>query len=212
LFIFSKLNNYGVTYKCNYISLTGWLILIQYFILIKLFLPSLLTAMFSATSNRVNAQSEQLWMYQRYQIVLEYEKRLVFPAPFTFIIYIFKIIQWMVIKLFRLCSKCSKCCRHFCIKKHKSTRDKCGTALDGSGSKPLDESMNSLLSSNKQNTNMYNYWKNLAQTYSQESEKDVKEKAKQKQVETNLNKVREDLTTQKKSLQRLNDRVVGLEK
>lgn len=46
----------------------------------------------------------------------------------------------------------------------------------------------------------------------QNAEKDANEKNKQKQIETNLNKVREDLSTQKKSLQRLNDRVISLEK
>ena len=204
-----KLNKYGATAKCNYMSLTGWLILIQYFILIKLFLPSLLTAMFSATSSRVSAQSEQLWMYQRYQIVLEYEKRLVFPAPFTFIIYIFKTLQWIFSRVFNLFSKCKVCCKFRC-KKHNLNSQKPNSNDTGTLLKQSIDSINQI--NNKQNMSTYNYWKNIAQTYSQDSEKDAKEKAKQKQMETNLNKVREDLTTQKKSLQRLNDRVVGLEK
>ena len=59
---------------------------------------------------------------------------------------------------------------------------------------------------------MFNYWSSIAQKYSDDCEKETKEKSSQKQIETNMNKVREDLGTQKKSLQRLNDRVISLEK
>ncbi|CAF0859038.1 unnamed protein product [Brachionus calyciflorus] len=194
-----KLESYGVSYKCNYISLMAWFILIQYFLLIKLFLPTLLTAMFSATGSRVNEKSEQLWMFQRYEIVLDYEKRLIFPPPFTVILYAFMILKSLVIKLKNFICQCKVCCRCFCLKHKKSNEQ----------SDKL-KSLNDM--SNFRSTNTFNYWRNIAQQYSQNSEKEANEKSKQKQIETNLNKVREDLSTQKKSLQRLNDRVISLEK
>ena len=64
--------------------------------LIKLFLPTLLTAMFSTTGSKVSEKSEQLWMYQRYEIVLEYEKRLIFAPPFTVLLYVFYSLRYVL--------------------------------------------------------------------------------------------------------------------
>ncbi len=61
-------------------------------------------------------------------------------------------------------------------------------------------------------SSVYNYWRNIAQMYAKDSEKEEREKEKQKFLEISLNKVREDLNSQKKSMQRLNDRVISLEK
>jgi len=192
----SALADKGVAYNCNYLSVLAWLILIQYFLLVKLFLPSLLTAMFSATGQRVNSQSEQLWMYQRYEIVVDYETRLTFPPPFTFISYIAMFFKWLSVKMVNLWTRmwhaCYKCSRPRGAKSTKSDKLKLVDA------KPLK--------------NMHNYWRNMAQNFSKESEKKEKDKSKEKTIETNLNKVREDLVIQKKSMQRLNDRIVLIEK
>ena len=58
---------------------------------------------------------------------------------------------------------------------------------------------------------MFNYWRNIAQKYSYELEKEQIEKKKHKKVDNTLNKVQSDLGTQKKSMQRLNARVINLE-
>jgi hypothetical protein len=43
--------------------------------------------MFSATGQRISlsAKSEELWMFSRYEIVLDYEIRSTFPHPFIFL-------------------------------------------------------------------------------------------------------------------------------
>ena len=43
---------------------------------------------FSVTGARVQSQSEQIWMYNRYEIVMEYAKRPRLPPPFVVISYI----------------------------------------------------------------------------------------------------------------------------
>ena len=43
---------------------------------------------FSLTGARVQSQSEQIWMYNRYEIVMEYAKRPRLPPPFVVISYI----------------------------------------------------------------------------------------------------------------------------
>ena len=45
---------------------------------------------FSLTGARVQSQSEQIWMYNRYEIVMEYAKRPRLPPPFVVISYIGK--------------------------------------------------------------------------------------------------------------------------
>lgn len=81
---------------CAYPSLVGWGILIQYLLLVKLFLTTLLTAMFSHTKARVDAESDQIWMYQRYEIVIDYEHRLRLPPPLTIISYIIMLTKWFM--------------------------------------------------------------------------------------------------------------------
>jgi len=44
--------------------------------------------MFGLTGARVQSQSEQIWMYNRYEIVMEYAKRPRLPPPFVVISYI----------------------------------------------------------------------------------------------------------------------------
>jgi len=48
--------------------------------------------MFGLTGARVQSQSEQIWMYNRYEIVMEYAKRPRLPPPFVVISYISMLI------------------------------------------------------------------------------------------------------------------------
>jgi hypothetical protein len=172
-------------------------------------------------------------MFQRYEIVLDYEKRLIFPPPFTLISYTYMIIRWFIRQIGRLFTKCLVCCRYCCMRHRQPSGDiktsnlvslatslqnintlkeSTGAAMAPNLAQEKKDFEKKGMSSFKMSTNTFNYWRNMAQKYSLEAEKEVKEKAKQKAFETNLNKVREDLGTQKKSLQRLNDRVISLEK
>lgn len=200
-----KLEDYGVSYKCNHISVLAWVILIQYFLLVKLFLPTLLTALFSATGTLISEKSLQLWMYQRYEIILDYEKRLVFPPPFTVIVYAFMIIRWIVAKVGSFFARCRTCCRRCCARHAKSGQDQTDNMLKRHTSDPAG--LNSY-----QTVNTYSYWSYIAKNYASGVEQSNADKSRQKQVDTNLNRLREDLSTQKKSLQRLNDRVISMEK
>ena len=56
----SRWQKEGVSFICPYPSAIGWVILIQYLLLVKLFLTTLLTAMFSHTKAKVDAESDQI--------------------------------------------------------------------------------------------------------------------------------------------------------
>jgi hypothetical protein len=195
----AKLREYGVSPKCNHVSLMAWIIIVQYFLLIKIFLPTLLFAMFGASSATVSSKSEQLWMYQRYEIVLDYEKRSMFPPPFNIILHTLTALKYVIQIIIRVCCTCKFCCSRFCFEHNKNSND-------------LSKTANKNEQNDSQNTNNFTYWRSIAQRYSEESQKAAKEKAKEEKIDMNLNKVREDLKGQKKSLQRLNDRVITLEK
>jgi len=113
-------DDFGIDFECNYISTVAWIILIQNFLLVKLFLNSLLTAMFSATGQRISAKAEQLWMFQRYEIVLDYEIRSTFPPPFTFLSYGYNLIT----KIWNLIKFCWEICWKMCFKKNWGNESK----------------------------------------------------------------------------------------
>lgn len=186
--------------------------------MVKLFLPTLLTALFSATGTLVNEKSEQLWMFQRYEIVLDYEKRLVFPPPFSILVYIYMSIKWLIKRLFRACRSCGRilCCRYHKSDPKLKSRTPSHDAIDSAPDKqPPDSSSHHqphLHLSQQANANTCSYWTYVAQRYVTSVEQATTEKARTKQIETNLNRLREELGTQKKSVQRLNDRVITMEK
>ena len=57
--------------------------------------------------------------------------------------------------------------------------------------------------------NIQYFWKNLAQKH--ESEKEDRKKQKQIFLESSLNRIREDLTSQKKSIEFLKQRMMSIE-
>ena len=197
----NTLQKYGVSYKCNYTSLSAWLRLLQYFLLIQLFLPILLYALFATTGAKISAKSEQLWHYQRYEIVMDYEHRLIFPPPFTIVLYVFMLLKWLALRVCHLFRRCKVCCRIFCLK-HKFSALK-------NANEDLSANDDELC---RQNIVTHNYWRNIAVGYSNRLAEETKQNEREKKFETNFNKVREDLGSQKKSLQRLNDRVITLER
>ena len=64
----------------------GWIILIQYLLLVKLFLTTLLTAMFSHTKAKVDAESDQIvnFFYNYHYIRLNRGVNLNFLLNFFF--------------------------------------------------------------------------------------------------------------------------------
>lgn len=169
--------------------------------------------MFSTTGNRVNEKSEQLWMFQRYEIVLDYEKRLIFPPPFTIFSYLYMLLHFLYSCVINLFQKCQKCFCYFCLKhvKQNDASMQESSKLNSSLHR-IEKGSGSPSQNTNTDSNVHSYWRAMAQKYCQDAEKETKEKAKQKLNETNMNKVREDLSSQKKAMQRLNDRVISLEK
>lgn len=88
----------------------------------------------SLTGARVQSQSEQIWMYNRYEIVMEYAKRPRLPPPFVVISYIGKNsngrreMDHLIASLSRQDMAISSCSRQ-CVLKLKDYSDRKNSAI-----------------------------------------------------------------------------------
>ncbi|XP_070203392.1 transient receptor potential cation channel subfamily M member 3-like [Littorina saxatilis] len=56
---------------------------------------NLLIARFNATFIKNNAYSREIWMFQRYQLIIEYEMRPIFPPPLIIIIHLYLALKYI---------------------------------------------------------------------------------------------------------------------
>lgn len=165
--------------------------------------------MFANSILKVEQEAEQLWQFQRFEIVVEYEKRLPFGPPFTVFFYFFLMIRNFWNRLIKFSDQCKVCCQCFCLK-HKKTIIETGRPKEN-----VIDNQKSIFVQNGAGQfgrpGVFNYWRNLAQKYSHNLEKSDTEKWKLKKIDMTMIKLRMDMNTQKKSMMRLNDRVIGLE-
>ncbi|KAI6225690.1 hypothetical protein M3Y95_00723700 [Aphelenchoides besseyi] len=72
----------------------GWIppILMTMFLLVSnILLINMLIAIFNNIFNVTNAMSQQVWMFQRYEQVLEYDDTPIVPPPFTPLVHLFRL-------------------------------------------------------------------------------------------------------------------------
>lgn len=68
---------------------------IQYFILLKLILMTLLYALFAATASKLQTETDNIWKFQRYILVVDFAHRLPLPAPLSIFCYIYLLFKWL---------------------------------------------------------------------------------------------------------------------
>uniref|UniRef100_A0A1I7RLF9 LSDAT_euk domain-containing protein n=1 Tax=Bursaphelenchus xylophilus TaxID=6326 RepID=A0A1I7RLF9_BURXY len=80
----------------------GWIppVLMTIFLLVaNILLINMLIAIFNNIFNVTNAMSQQVWMFQRYQQVLEYESTPIIPPPFTPFVHIWLLCKYVKRKI-----------------------------------------------------------------------------------------------------------------
>lgn len=77
-----------------------------YFVFLKLILMTLLYALFAATASKLQTETDNIWKFQRYTLVVDFANRMPLPAPLSVFCYIYFIIKWFF--------RCLTCyyCRH----------------------------------------------------------------------------------------------------
>lgn len=178
--------------KCPYSSLFGYLITIQYLLICKLVLVTLLFAMFALTITKVDNEASEIWKFQRYALIIDFEERLNLPPPFIIISYICILLK----KIYNKMKGCKRNCCTFCCCSKKA--------------KP-DEEMSHRVKKNRRSED-YNYWKKCSIEYLRTQEFEEKKErlaALHNEIIVNL---QEDMRLQKKNLKRMSDRIVELER
>nr|CDJ89801.1 CRE-CED-11 protein [Haemonchus contortus] len=73
---------YGNT-SCPSQSTAGYLVVLEYFVLLKLILWPILFAFFAKTAKSVDDEADKIWKYQMYSLVTEFSLRPPLPPPLT---------------------------------------------------------------------------------------------------------------------------------
>lgn len=73
-----------------------------YLLVANILLINLLIAVFNNIFNEVNAVAHQVWMFQRFTVVMEYEQKPILPPPFIIFSHIFLLIKYFKRKMGRL--------------------------------------------------------------------------------------------------------------
>ncbi|CAF4724464.1 unnamed protein product [Rotaria sp. Silwood1] len=232
---------YGIpTSKCNQPSWIAWFLLIQYFFLAKRFLTSLLTAMFGLTGARVQSQSEQIWMYNRYEIVMEYAKRPRLPPPFVVISYIVMLItscsRRCIIKAKEYSDKKSSAASRLRTQSSRTETDNHDDNISSFKDSPheiiQDRSLvgrclsckpckavtdNETMKNNMENRDTEDseanlYWKYKAKEYYAKTQEADKVQEKLDNLSNCVTNIQKDIDVQRKSLRQINDRVGSLDR
>lgn len=67
-----------------------------YLLVANILLINLLIAVFNNIFIEVNAIAHQVWMFQRFTVVMEYEQKPVLPPPFIAISHVFLLLRYLL--------------------------------------------------------------------------------------------------------------------
>lgn len=136
----------------------------QFLISLKLILLTLLYALFASTASRLQSDTDNIWKFQRYTLVIDFYNRGPLCAPLSIIGYVFEILRYFYRKMFRLCCRCGR-------RKSDHVDGKVisgGVGGGGGGLAGTGDGGNDVCEAtpgDRLSTEDYNYWRHLAKTY-----------------------------------------------
>ncbi|XP_066274984.1 transient receptor potential cation channel subfamily M member 3-like isoform X1 [Branchiostoma lanceolatum] len=77
-------------------------IMTLYLLVANILLINLLIAVFNNTFSQIKAISNQVWKFQRFHLIMEYEQRPMLPMPLTVLYHIYMLLKYLVC----VCSRC----------------------------------------------------------------------------------------------------------
>lgn len=171
-----------------------YLFAIQYFVLLKLILLTLLYALFSATASKLETETDAIWKYQRYILVVDFANRLPLPSPLSIFCFAYYILKWFFGSI--------SC--YYCFKFFKYVRS--GTQVDG-GAFDSDSKYQMKLSEED-----YNFWRHLARQYAARQEKMAEEKDIIKKQWDGIQSMAEEIEYEKKLMKKINGKISEIER
>jgi len=132
--------------RCPTTGFWPYVFAVQYFVLLKLIMITLLYALFAATASKIEVDT--IWKYQRYILVVDFANRLPLPAPLSIFCYIYYLLKYLFrcISCFYVVNWCKAC-----FKKNDKTDGGFDTADSKHKMKLTEED--------------YNFWRHLAREY-----------------------------------------------
>ncbi|KAJ6217132.1 hypothetical protein RDWZM_008289 [Blomia tropicalis] len=166
----------------------------QFLIFLKLILMTLLYALFASTASKLQSDTDSIWKFQRYTLVIDFANRPPLHAPLSIFLYCYKVIQI----IFRIIT-----CQSF----------KCGFDFKD------DVDNNVFISSeNKEQNGVrlsqedYNFWRHLAKKYyDDEQKKNDKNEAVARQSDT-VQMICEEMEHNKHMLRSLKGKISEMER
>ncbi|CAN7992774.1 unnamed protein product [Ixodes hexagonus] len=136
-----------VDHSCPNPGLWPYIFVIQYLVLLKLILLTLLYALFSHTAQKIEPVSDDIWKFQRYQLVVDFMNRLCLPPPLNALSYLLSLFRG----LWRLLLHCCRLCARW--------QDK------------DDQCLGAELSKTQRMSDVdHSYWRQLAQEYASQTD------------------------------------------
>nr|XP_036218610.1 transient receptor potential cation channel trpm isoform X5 [Bactrocera oleae] len=74
------------------------IIMAMYLLIANILLINLLIAVFNNIFNEVNSVSHQVWMFQRFTVVMEYQQKPVLPPPFIALCHFYSLLKYCIRK------------------------------------------------------------------------------------------------------------------
>ncbi|XP_022254350.1 transient receptor potential cation channel subfamily M member 2-like [Limulus polyphemus] len=157
-------------YTCPTTGVWPYVFSIQYFVLLKMILLTILYATFTARASKIDDKTVSIWKFQRYQLIVDFANRLRLPAPLNIFSYLIGIVKWM----YGLC----------CMKCRQTSKKYDGSLFNENVAGYFNEEDN-------------NYWKHLVQEYYKRQEKSIKEDDLSKKQLQLLTTIAEDIDYEK---------------
>lgn len=167
---------------------------IQYFVILKLIMTTLLYALFAATAAKL--ETDSIWKYQRYILVVDFASRLPLPSPLSIFCYAYYILKWFI-----RTTSCYYCIRWFKNRKRGDAVD----AFDGPGGGESKYNM-------KLSEDDFNFWRHLARNYSKKQADKEEESDLQKKQWEQIQTIYEEIEYEKRILRQLKGRIIEIER
>lgn len=178
---------------CPHGSWANYVMVVQYLFNVKLIFVTILYAMFSSTMGKVQKESIEIWKYQRYMMVVDFEERLILPTPLTLLTYIMYVIKWTCQLIWMAIRRMLNLCR--CCRKKPDYAD--------AGSKIQIVKF--------RRTQDYNYWKSCIERFVENEKAVEKEENRAKAQSESLDQLLEEVRQHRALGRQLNDRIIQME-
>lgn len=160
----------------------------------KLILLTLLYALFSARASKIQAETDAIWKYQRYNLVIDFANRLPLPSPLSIFCFAYYILKWFF--GFISCYYCFKFIR----------RIKSGAQVDGG---VFDDDSRYQMRLSEED---YNFWRHLARQYAARQDKIAEEKDITKKQWDGIQAMAEEIEYEKKLMKKMHGKMSELER